>query len=166
MWYNKDREWWSDETVINSIDSPIEQQHTGKGNPNAILTFNTSLNNRQLALLEAMPYYDSRIVVPKENVNMTDLSALTAKTGDEFALFTKGTERLVIRGNASRVNITVEEAQQLAKNGYRWSGHTHPGVGIDVLMPSDGDKKILSCFPQTMSAIYNSKGQYYAFEKE
>lgn len=152
--------------AINNIDSPIEQQHTGKGNPNAILTFNVPLNNRQLALLEALPYYDNRIVVPKENVNMTDLSALTAKTGDEFALFTKGNERLVIRGNASRVNVTIEEAQQLAKNGYRWSGHTHPGADFFCLEASEGDWLIFECFNQNSMVIYNSKGQYKRYDKE
>lgn len=96
---------------ISAIEQPIEQQHTGKGNPNAILTFDMSLNNRQQKLLDSLPGYDSRAVVPKESVNMSDLSALTAKTGDEFAMFTKGGERLIIRGNSSKVNIGLDEAK-------------------------------------------------------
>ena len=104
--------------------------------------------------------------MPRESVNMADLSALTAKTGNEFAMFTKQSERLVIRGNASKVNIGVEEALILAAEGYRWSGHTHPGVGINVLMPSSGDKEILRCFGQDNSVIYNSKGVFATFGKE
>ncbi len=59
---------------------------------------------------------------------MTDLAPLTAVTGDEFAMFTKNNERLIIRGNQTIVNIDVPKAQELAKSGYHWSGHTHPGT--------------------------------------
>lgn len=151
--------------TIKSIDSPIEQQHTGKGNPNAILTFDTALNNRQQELLESLPEYDSRITVTRESVNMTDLSALTAKTGDEFAMFTRKNERLIIRGNQFKVNINSDEAKMLSDRGYRWSGHTHPGADFSCLQPSDGDYKILDCFTQKVSVIYNAKGQFLTFEK-
>ncbi len=156
----------SDDVAISSIDSPIEQKHTGKGNPNAILIFDIELNNRQQELLDALPEYDSRIIVPKKSVNMADLSALTAKTGDEFAMFTNKDKRLVIRGNEYKVNVTVAEATALADQGYRWSGHTHPGTGINVKVPSQGDKEILKCFPQEFGVIYDSKGDYRTFEKE
>ena len=46
--------------------------------------------------------FDSKVIVDKKSVNMADLSALTAHTGDEFALFTKGKDRLIIRGNSSK----------------------------------------------------------------
>lgn len=156
----------SDDVTISSIDSPIEQKHTGKGNPNAIVHFDVELNNRQQALLNALPEYDSRITVPRDSVNMTDLSALTAKTGNEFAMFTKGGNRLVIRGNEYKVNIDIEQAKSLAAQGYKWSGHTHPGIGYNVLMPSKGDKEILRQFPQKISVIYNSNGKYNTFGKE
>lgn len=96
---------------------------------------------------------------------MSDLSALTAYTGDEFAMFTKGNERLILRGNAYMVNIDIDEARILAKSGYKWSGHTHPGVDFLCMQPSDGDYSILDCFNQESSAIYNSKGNYRTFEK-
>lgn len=151
---------------IFSMDSPVEQRHTGKGNPNAVLLFDIDLNNRQQKLLEKLPEYDSRVVVPKKSVNMRDLAALTAKTGDEFAMFTKGKERLVIRGNAYMVNIGIEEAMRFAGEGYRWSGHTHPGIDLSCLQASRGDMDILNCFNQDMSVIYNSKGNLRAFERE
>ena len=148
---------------INSIDMPIEQRNTGKGNPNAILTFGIELNSRQKHLLEALTEFDSRVTVPKKSVRMSDLSALTAYTGDEFAMFTKGGERLIIRGNAQSVNIDVEAAKQMAKQGYRWSGHTHPGISFNCLFSSDGDRLILEQFKQDTSVIYNSKGQFLTF---
>lgn len=152
--------------IISAIEQPIEQKHTGKGNPNAILIFDVELNLRQEKLLELLPEYNSRTIVPKEYVNMADLSALTAKTGDEFAMFTKGNERMVVRGNAHGVNIDTEQAAQLNKEGYRWSGHTHPGTGINTTIPSSGDKEILNCFNQEQSVIYDSKGGFRTFEKE
>ena len=152
--------------MIRAIEQPIEQQHTGKGNPNAILTFDVELNNRQAQLLEQLPDFDSRVTVPKNSVNMSDLSALTAKTGQEFAMFTKGQERLIIRGDTNSVNIDIDTARQLAAAGYRWSGHTHPGDSIQSMIASGGDMLVLEQFPQSTSVIYNSKGQYATFGKE
>ncbi len=153
-------------SIEKPIDLPIEQRNTGKGNPNAILQFNRPLNNRQQLLLEKLPSYDSQIIVSKRNVKMSDLAALTAATGDEFAMFTKNKERLIIRGNPYKVNIDIATAKKLAELGYRWSGHTHPGVEQIAMFASDGDKAILNCFKQTTSAIYNSQGQFFTFGKE
>ncbi|MBR2176118.1 MAG: hypothetical protein IJ861_04130, partial [Clostridia bacterium] len=150
---------------IHSIDMPIEQRNTGKGNPNAILMFGIELNKRQKRLLEMLSEFDSRVAVPKKSVSMADLSALTAYTGDEFALFTKAGERLIIRGNAKSVNIDVETAKQMAEQGYRWSGHTHPGIDYLAMQPSDGDYSILDCFNHQTTVIYNSKGNFRTFEK-
>ena len=151
---------------INNIDSPIEQRNTGKGQPNAILHSGRPLNNRQKKILEKLPEYDSRVTVPKKSVNMKDLAALTAETGDEFALFTKGNERLIIRGDSRTVNIDVEQAKILSEQGYRWSGHTHPGIGMMCLSASSGDMEILKCFKQSVAYIYNSQGMYLEFGKE
>lgn len=156
----------SENVNISAIEQPIEQQHTGKGNPNAILMFETPLNSRQQLLLDKLPELDSHVIVPKKSVNMADLSALTAKTGCEFAMFTKGNERLIIRGNSVKVNIGIEAARQIAEKGYRWSGHTHPGTDFFCLEASDGDYMVFECFDQKNMVIYNSKGQYRKFEKE
>ena len=153
-------------SIEKPIEFPIEQRNTGKGNPNAILTFDVELNNRQKKLLESLPDYDSKVTVRKTDVNMKDLSALTAATGDEFAMFTKGNERLIIRGGSRHVNIDVDAAKELAKAGYRWSGHTHPGINENCMTASPGDFAILDCFMQQTSVIYNSKGIFRTFEKE
>jgi hypothetical protein len=96
---------------------------------------------------------------------MTDLSSLTASTGVEFAMFTKGGERLIVRGNSTSVNININEAKRLAKLGYKWSGHTHPGTEDNNLIASYGDIEILKAFKQQQSVIYNSKGNFLTFEK-
>lgn len=150
---------------ISNIESPIEQSHTGKGNPNAILVVGTELNNRQKKILDSLHEYDSRVIVSKSDVNMSDLAAFTAVTGDEFAMFTKGNSRLLIRGNTKEVNINKKDAQELASDGYKWSGHTHPGTDFICMQPSDGDYSILDSFKQEISVIYNSKGDFRTFEK-
>lgn len=155
----------SGSVYIKSIDSPIEQRHTGKGNPNAVLHFDVSLNNRQQKILDALPNYNSRIIVKKNEVNLADLATLTAMTGDEFALFTKAGDRLIVRGNSIMVEITPQEAYDLGRQGYTWSGHTHPGIDFNCLQPSDGDYAILNCFDQDSSAIYNSTGNFIIFER-
>ena len=148
------------------IQSPINKRTSGKGNPNAILQFDVDLSNRQQKLLEVLPKVDSRVVVPKKLTSMKDLSALTAKTGHEFALFTKGNQRLIIRGSTDFVNINIEDAIKLAKEGYKFSGHTHPGITNNVLTASEGDYLILQAFKQKQSAIYNSKGQFMLYRTE
>jgi hypothetical protein len=92
------------------------------------------------------------------------LAALTAKEQVEFAMFTRGSERLIVRGDGRRVNINCLDAARLSARGYRWSGHTHVG---DWLMESRGDKIILRQFQrQSRSIIYNSLGKFYHFFPE
>lgn len=150
---------------IKNVDSPIDHSQK-KGNPNAYMHYGIGLSSKQQKLLLKLPDYDSKTIVDKNAVSMSDLSALTAFTGDEFAMFTKNNTRLIIRGNANSVNIDIKTAKALAADGYRWSGHTHPGIGEFSLLASDGDMEILSAFPQVGSAIYNSSGKHYQFRKD
>ena len=145
----------SDDTVIS--------RNTANGKPSAIALLGAELNNRQQKLIDQLPEYCSQVTVKKSEVSMIDLSAMTAKTGDEFAMFTKGGERLIERGNSYSVNIGIETATQMAYNGYQWSGHTHPGFDQLSLFASDGDIAILEAFDQNESVIYNSLGQYAIF---
>lgn len=156
----------SERMTIQSIDSPIEQRNSAIGKPSAVLHYDIRLSDRQLRLLEQLPEFNSRATVKKTDVNMSDLSALTAKTGCEFALFTKGGERLIIRGDGKMVDIDMDMASQLASEGYRWSGHTHPGADANCLISSPGDRMILQAFSQTHSVIYNSTGRFNVFGKE
>ena len=143
-----------------SIRRPIEQRNTGKGIPGAIVHLGRPLSNRQQSLLDKLPEFGSRVIVPKNEVNMTDLSALTAHTGQEFAMFTKGGERLIVRGSETNTPIYLKDAVQLREQGYRWSGHTHPGTDDSSLIPSSGDHVILNAFEQSRSEIYNSLGHH------
>jgi len=94
---------------------------------------------------------------------MKDLSALTAKEGVEFAMFTRGSERLIVRGDERHVNIGSIIAAELNALGYKWSGHTHPGDSMIVLLSSEGDREVLRAFNQDISVIYNSIGLHQTF---
>lgn len=140
------------------------------GRPSAIYSGFGDLSKRQSRLLSTLRAPGNSIVVNKGGVSHRDLAALTAKTGDEFAVFTTGGRRLVVRGTSRGFHGAIDEkwAIEKAKQGWRFSAHTHPiprGVRSDaVLFSSDGDKKILRLFPNETSAIINSKGDYLIFD--
>lgn len=150
--------------ISTRIENPIDARDGTVGNPNAVSIFGSKLSKRQENLLSALGSDNSRVIVSKRDVKMKDLAALTAKTGDEFAMFTKGGERLIVRGNSTRVRIDTDEAVALASAGYRWSGHTHPGSGANVLFASAGDYAVLKAFGQKRSVIHDSHGRYEIFE--
>jgi len=152
--------------ILPIINSPIENRYSGVGVPSDIYNHGKPLNNRQQALLDKLPEYNSRAIVGKDDVSMNDLSALTAKEGVEFAMFTCGSKRLVVRGNNEHVNINSMRAMVLKMQGYKWSGHTHPGNSKIVLRSSDGDVMVLKAFNQNVSVIYNSVGEYQTFTKD
>ena len=54
-------------------------------------------------------------------------------------------------------------AAELAQQGWRFSAHTHPGYGMGTLIPSSGDRAVLSAMGQSQSSIYNSFGEYRRF---
>jgi len=153
-----------------NINSPIEQgrHNTSQGRPSAISTMaDVGLTARQQALLNDLPDTGAEAVVKRGSVSMTDLAALSAATGDEFAMFTKRGTRLIVRGDERRVYIGGDRAIALNAEGYRFSGHTHTMLlhnGME-LEPSGGDYEILGHFDHEYSVIYNIKGQQQKYRK-
>ena len=134
-----------------------------RGNPRAILRGFGELSRRQQQVLKSLAREGDQIITNKRGFGLNDLAALTAATGDEFAMFTTGGRRLLIRGGSSTVPIGIDEAGRLASQGWRWSAHTHPGVGSSVLRSSLGDRAVLEQFPNASSAILNSEGNRAIF---
>jgi hcp family T6SS protein ctsH3 len=106
------------------------------------------------------------------NFGQLDLVALAAATGDEFAMFSVGGRRLIIRGNHTSVPVTPEMGRELARQEWRWSSHTHSGSERNVLRSSDGDRAVLGAMEQVMerpvsillkSRIFNSRGDSILF---
>ncbi|HWO21689.1 MAG TPA: DUF4157 domain-containing protein [Kofleriaceae bacterium] len=125
------------------------------------------VTGRQAKLLEQLPAAGSRCVVPKRSVKVNDLAALTAKTGDEFTVFTKGNQRMIVRGTPNGVDMSVAELTAMKKAGWKWSGHTHPGTSDLVLDASGhpGDRMVLEIFEQDRSLILNSRGARNVFDQ-
>ncbi len=68
-------------------DLTIMSRNSSRGNPRAITYFDVEINTRQKNILQQLPNCDSSIIVNKGDVRLNDLAALTAVTGDEFAMF-------------------------------------------------------------------------------
>jgi RHS repeat-associated protein len=113
------------------------------GGLRAIAAGAADLSPSQASVLAALPGYGASVIIPKRGFGLIDLSALSAKTGHEFAMFTTGGRRLLIRGNAATVPITPELGAIMARQGWRWSAHVHPDF---VLRASQGDMDVLAPF--------------------
>lgn len=130
-----------------------------------------ALSVRQQGILDQLPNTLSQVILHKSQINITDLAALTAETGNEFALFTLGSRRLVLRGTEREVPLLPEEIINIRSQGYRWSGHSHPGTKDIVLDASgvlggkQGDRYVLELMEQQRSIILNSSGQRSLFDQ-
>lgn len=94
---------------------------------------------------------------PKNAVSMRQLRTLTKYTGDEYSLFTRGGQRLVIRGGGSNVKVSPQMYSELIAGKYgRLSGHTHPpGYSLGA---GPGDQPFLRELGQKQSGIWGDSG--------
>lgn len=146
--------------------SQISSRKNPTGIPPGVALYGDNLNSRQLNILSYLQKYDDRMIFDKKKVSMKDLAALTAHENVEFAMFTRKNKRYIIRGGIDGCNISENEALQLAKQGYKWSGHTHPGTDYAVNLPSGDDRYILRVINQKYSMICSSTGRRYVFAAE
>ncbi|HHU52711.1 MAG TPA: hypothetical protein GXZ43_01340 [Clostridiaceae bacterium] len=165
---SKVRERPMDKPVVVTIASnnQIEARNPADGTGAGIYTGYAKLTKRQQKLDAMLPESGKRITINKRDIKMKDLSALTAKNGCEYAVFTKGGQRILARGSSTNAMVSTEYLENLAKDGWRFSGHTHPGVGHVVRMSSQGDKNVLKLFKQKQSVIYDSVGGFDVFDSE
>jgi len=119
----------------------------------------SSLNKRQLAIHEALTKQGAVGQFNKKSVSMTDLKAITQVTGDEYNMFTLGSQRTIIRGYGNEVSVSLQMYDDLLQGNYgRWSGHTHPpGYSIK---PGPADRPFLQQMGQQRSAIWGDNGHY------
>jgi len=123
------------------------------------------LSARQINFLEQLSQSDSIKLLHKSDIRVSDLAALTAKTGDEFAMFTLGSRRLIVRGDRTGVDIS-ELLSKLQTEKWTWSAHTHPGTRDIALNASGipGDRQVLQILEQDRSLIVNSSGRRNVFD--
>lgn len=51
----------------------------------------------------------------------------------------------------------------MSAEGWKWSGHTHPGFEYRYTQASYGDYEVLRGFGHKTSTIYNASGQHQEF---
>jgi len=125
------------------------------------------LSKRQSAMLLKLPQPEAFVIIRKSGLSVSDLAALTSKTGDEFAMFTLGSQRLIIRGNSQGVTIRNQLFYKITNENWKWSAHVHPGTSDLVLNASGvpGDRQMLTALQQQRSLILNSAGRRNVFDK-
>ena len=139
------------------VSHTISSRSAAMGKPSAIIG-GAQLSKRQDRLLSALRSDGDSLVTRKKDVNMRDLSALSAHEGVEFALLSKGQTRMVIRGSELKVSsVNSTTARQFASDGWKISGHTHVFGGI---VPSDGDESMVRAFNQSRSMVCDITGQW------
>lgn len=142
------------------------QRNQVTGRASAIHLMDADLNKRQQNVLSRLNKAGDTLVSTKNQIKTKDIAALTAKEGVEFSLFTKGNKRMIVRGTEFSTPVGEERLRQLAADGWKFSAHTHPGVGDNSMLASDGDIKVLYLFKQGQSVIYNSVGEFKQFYKD
>lgn len=71
-------------------------------------------------------------IVHRGKVSLNDIRYLSAVNDAEYALLTRGSQRMVIRGELKSVRLP-KDAFELGKDGWRFSGHSHPrGANINT----------------------------------
>lgn len=125
------------------------------------------LSTKQQAILNEVPFVGSRVVVPKRYLRAQDVVALSRKTGNEFAVLTRGNERMLIRGGKTFVPMRPSQAAALKAQGWRLSYHTHPVIEYNgrrlLPFPSLGDRFFVSLFGQERSGVRDFAGQWQVF---
>ena len=120
------------------------------------------LKEHQQLLLDKLPNAGSFARVKKKDVSLDDLAALSAKAKCEFALFNKGKNSIILRGNYRSCNIGKTLSEEVIDNKWEWVGHSHPT--ITQLSPSEADIDALKVFTwQKKSSIIDLKGNVITF---
>ncbi len=153
-------------TPLNAVrrrfrDATGRSQIVSAGVQGAVQGTARPLTPRQRWLLSQLTNSESQVIVSRGSVSMRDLRNLTLHTGDEFAILTRRGERLILRGvggSGGRLpsipQLSVESARRYAREGWRFSGHTHtPGFQP---VGSAGDKNVLQAFGQRRSAVWGA----------
>ena len=122
-----------------------------------------SLSPAQATVLAELPSYGSSTIVKKSLFGQNDLVALSAATGEEFAMFTTGGRRLIVRGNTTSIPIDINKAKVLGEQGWRWSSHVHPDGS---LISSQGDRVIIQFFRNKKSGLSEPYGHRSMFNKD
>ena len=117
----------------------------------------SALSARLRAIHDALPTSGSYGTFRKRSVSMSDLRAIGRVTGDEYSVFTRGSQRFIVRGEGRSVDVPDQVYNDLLGGKYgRWSGHTHP-PGYQV-QAAGVDRPFLMDMNQRVSAVWGDDG--------
>lgn len=123
------------------------------------------LSEADARILETIAERFSWTEVPTEAADIYTLAALTARTGDEFAMFARGNVKIIMHGasaNGMPWTLPNDLARRVFDEQLRWTGHSHPTT-MD-LKASDDDRKTLAVFKwQKKSTIVDLTGKTISF---
>lgn len=126
---------------------------------------NRKLTKQHQRLSDAVPNQHDWVELKPNTCVLEDLAALTATTGDEYALFQKGTRQIIVHGSGSSWEITGELYEKIMDEKWEWVGHSHPT--IYDLRESEADRKTLAQFTwQEESSIIDLQGNVVHFNGE
>lgn len=155
-----------------ALTKPLEngtieiRRNQATGRASAIHLVGADLNKRQKTLLSKLEKSGDFYEASKKQIKTKDIAALTADQGVEFALFTKGNRRLIVRGDVHKTEFKNQLIENLVAEGWKFSAHTRPTTGEWSVMPSQQDIDMLYIFKQGQSVIYNGNGNFGRFFKE
>lgn len=122
------------------------------------------LGPQDKAILEALPKRYMWTQVKAKDASIYSLAALTAKTGDEFAMFAKGDVKIIVRGNKGGWTISKDLLRKIYDEQLRWTGHSHPTT-VNLEASAD-DRRTLEQFKwQKKSTVVDLNGNTVEFTK-
>lgn len=123
---------------------------------------NFALNRRHKFLFDKIPEVGSWTRVKTHQASLEDLAALTAFTGDEFALFSAKGYKIIYHGKKRKWDIPNDVFEEICNKKMIWEGHSHPYPGD--LSSSPEDRKTLSLLTwQKKSSIIDVEGTTKTF---
>lgn len=126
---------------------------------------NVTLRKKQKKALSKIPKPGDWSHYRNKEITTEDLAALTAYTGDEFALFSGKNGKIVIHGNSIKWNIPQDAWREISETKMIWESHSHPT--INFLRESAEDIETLRLFTwQKKSCIIDLKGNVKEFDTD
>ena len=115
------------------------------------------------AILSRLPKAGDWVQVGSADADIYTLGSLTAKTGSEFASFSRGEVKIIVRGTkTTKWRLPEDLARRIYTEQLRWDAHSHPTT-IN-LRPSTEDRNTLKLFTwQKKSRIIDITGKVIEF---
>lgn len=128
----------------------------------SIVDKSDTLKTRHKRMLEMTSEPLSWAQFKSKSVHIRDIAALTAATGDEYAIFQRGGKKILLRGKGSIWRIPQELQKKILDEQWSWDSHSHPIMGVPY--SSSEDRRTLRLFTwQTKSTIINLRGETLEF---